>query len=664
MRITKLQEGNIVAVRDNTRVVKPVIPELIKAKPRQDQLIDLGGEPSTDTRTAAERNRDYWHPFKGAKERFKSSMRNGTNPLVGLERTVMPAMAGAALVTTPATVIGGMLGGEAVNKATGGWGDWLESKTGLPSELGEYTNPGAIYGGIKGYKVGRLSKDFVFGNADLGWSPLVNRRYFKRYSKIPIEEGHYYRVTSDNEIAAINRSGKLQAPDRSYYDPQTAKIIAERLKLSLDEVLELDSKNSQLLDQMFNEAPKPKGTLGLRPRRKSNHGDVAFQKEGLFYDSNNPKSPYYGSPTIKGSQAKSKFQEGHHGKYTDNFNENININEAPHYGAAARQQVISGAKNIGKDLGQDAVVNTTQEVVSKRKGGSLVSDGRRFKFKDSTLVKNSKTLNNKRDMRKKFMKSDRPTYTNNRVKKNQSGGVLSVDPSIFVSWNNISTSNIKLPEVDYTPKSNLDRFLERTENSVSINLLGNPKEQEEKQDQKEIPVSKEEPIVKKTPLANPSKGNDAFNKIYDELISEMPDAAEYRDFLTTVAKYESGFDSRAKNKYAPAWGYFQFMQDDNKYNNIKSYAGVDTQTFLNNPKLQIRAAINLAKAMEKGFTKEDIEAAKSKGISRWGMLGGAWLGGNGGLRKYLLQNINSSDKHWNPEGKGIDMENQIRRYNF
>lgn len=290
--------------------------------------------------------------------------------------------------------------------------------------------------------------------------------------------------------------------------------------------------------------------------------------------------------------------------------------------------------------------------------------GGRFTPKKSKLVKNAEEQNSKRDMRKKFIKSDRPTYTNNKVKKNQSGGVLSIDPSIFVSWNNISTSNIKLPEVDYTPKSNLDRFLERTENSESINLLGNPKEQEEKQDQKEIPVSKEEPIVKKTPLANPSKGNDAFNKIYDELIFEMPDAAEYRDFLTTVAKYESGFDSKAKNKYAPAWGYFQFMQDDNKYNNIKSYAGVDTQTFLNNPKLQIRAAINLAKAMEKGFTKEDIEAAKSKGISRWGMLGGAWLGGNGGLRKYLLQNINSSDKHWNPEGKGIDMENQIRRYNF
>ena len=45
MRIKKLQEGNIIAKQDNTRVSKPIIPEIIKAKPRQDQLIDLGGEP-------------------------------------------------------------------------------------------------------------------------------------------------------------------------------------------------------------------------------------------------------------------------------------------------------------------------------------------------------------------------------------------------------------------------------------------------------------------------------------------------------------------------------------------------------------------------------------------------------------------------------------------
>lgn len=323
---------------DNTAVVKPKVFERLRVTPRKYELVDLGGTPSNDTRTPAERNKDYLHPIKGAKERFKASMSNETNPLVGIERTILPSAAGAALVTTPATVVGGALGNAAVDKFTGGWGEWLENKTGIPSEIGVYTNPGAWYGGVKGHKAGKLSKKFVLGDEDLGWSPLINSKYFKRYSKIPIEEGGYYRVTSNNEIAAINKSGKLQVPDRSYYDTQTARLIADRLKMTPEEVLALDNKNPKLLDEMFNAAPKPKGTLGLRPRRKSNHGDVAFQKEGLFYDSNNPKSPYYGSPTIKGSQSKSRFQEGHHGKYTDNFNEDININEAPHYGASVLRE--------------------------------------------------------------------------------------------------------------------------------------------------------------------------------------------------------------------------------------------------------------------------------------------------------------------------------------
>lgn len=132
--IPKLQKGDVIA-SDNTKVVRPEVHEPVKAKPRQYSIVDLGGEPSTDTRTAAERNRDYWHPIKGAKERFKSSMRNGTNPLVGLERTVMPAMAGAALVTTPATLIGGTIGSEAVNNATGGFGKWIEGKSVRNPEL-------------------------------------------------------------------------------------------------------------------------------------------------------------------------------------------------------------------------------------------------------------------------------------------------------------------------------------------------------------------------------------------------------------------------------------------------------------------------------------------------------------------------------------------------
>lgn len=287
------------------------------------------------------------------------------------------------------------------------------------------------------------------------------------------------------------------------------------------------------------------------------------------------------------------------------------------------------------------------EIYSSKK-----KQGGRFTFKKNRLVKNAESQN-KRDMRKKFIKSDYPTYTNTK-KKYQDGGEL--DPNIFVSWNNIPTSSIDIPEETpvwipeysfYKPSFTSTQATKEEKKEENADFYRN--------------ISKREESIN---TATPVQGSEEFNKLYDEVVKEDPEAAEYRDFLTTVANYESKYNSQAKNKYAPAWGYFQFMQDDKKYNNIKTYAGVDTQTFLNDPKLQIKAAVKLAQAMEKGFSKEDWENAKAKGISRWGMLGGAWLGGNGGLRKYLRDNINISDKHWSPNNSGIDMISQINRYNF
>lgn len=185
--IPKLQQGNTIE-SDNTKVVRPEIHEPIKAKPRQYSIVDLGGEPSNDTRSAAERNRDYWHPIKGAKARFKASMSNETNPLVGIERTILPSAAGAALVTTPAAVVGGALGNMTVDKPTGGWGNWLEDKTGIPSEIGVYTNPGAWYGGAKGYKIGKdkLITKSIKGDADLARNPInKNHWIFNKEARTP-----------------------------------------------------------------------------------------------------------------------------------------------------------------------------------------------------------------------------------------------------------------------------------------------------------------------------------------------------------------------------------------------------------------------------------------------------------------------------------------------
>lgn len=492
MRIKKLQEGNIIAKQDNTRVSKPIIPEIIKAKPRQDQLIDLGGEPSTDTRTAAERNRDYWHPIKGAKERFKSSMRNGTNPLVGLERTVMPAMAGAALVTTPATVVGGLLGSEAVNNATGGFGQWLEGKVGIPAD------------------------------------------YAKRWSGKSVAEG----VRATKQAALMDKVG-------------TPFILQQENPIYIGGRRVWDSIKSI------------------------------------------PKNPYI-----------------------------------------RRQPMMQGA------------------LLTMKKGGSLVSDGRRFKFKDSTLVKNSKTLNNKRDMRKKFMKSDRPTYSTNRVRKGQDG-------LQFVSYTPVETPDIpKFESSDVFSTYNIP--IVRDESVVS-----QPRVDEPRVDEPIIESAVNTPMKRELFNIKPSKGLDEFNKWYDEVEKEDPEAKHYRQFLTKMAEQESGFNSAIQNRAgAPAYGYFQFMQDGKKYNNITAYAGTDIETFRNNPKLQIKAAIKLAKSFERGFNKKDLELAAQKGYTKFGLLGGAWLAGNGGVRKYLQGLANPSDRHWSKSGSGTDVASRIQMFNF
>lgn len=291
-------------------------------------------------------------------------------------------------------------------------------------------------------------------------------------------------------------------------------------------------------------------------------------------------------------------------------------------------------------------------LLTMKKGGSLVSDGRRFKFKDSPLVRNSRTLNNKRDMRKKFMKSDRPTYSTNRVRKGQDG-------LQFVSYTPVETPDIpKFESSDVFSTYNIP--IVRDESVVS-----QPKVDEPRVDEPIIESAVNTPMKRELFNIKPSKGLDEFNKWYDEVEKEDPEAKHYRQFLTKMAEQESGFNSAIQNRAgAPAYGYFQFMQDGKKYNNITAYAGTDIETFRNNPKLQIKAAIKLAKSFERGFNKKDLELAAQKGYTKFGLLGGAWLAGNGGVRKYLQGLANPSDRHWSKSGSGTDVASRIQMFNF
>lgn len=519
--IPKLQQGNTIE-SDNTKVVRPEIHEPIKAKPKQYSIVDLGGEPSNDTRSAAERNRDYWHPIKGAKARFRASMSNETNPLVGIERTILPSAAGAALVTTPAAVVGGALGNMTVDKLTGGWGNWLEDKTGIPSEIGVYTNPGTDYIGPIDDVAGHLVK-FQMNKGKLrqtsqGMWKFNPADYAKRWNDSP---------NTANQVRLIKQAALMDKVGRPF---------------------------------------------------------ILQQSNPIWIEGKSVRNP---------------------------------------------------------------------ELVTMAHGG-------RFDFKKSPLLKKQEEINGKRDMRKKFIKSSRPTYKK-RIKKAQQG-------MRFVSYNPVSN-----PTIDYTDITNpINPFSEYNYNTTY-----------DKPEALVVPVrdTDEPDVVANNPTAEPVinkpvaskvtytpksyKGLAAFNKAYDEVEASNPEAKKYRQFLTKMAEQESGFNSAIQNRAgAPAYGYFQFMQDDKKYNNIRQYAGTDIETFRNNPKLQIEAAIKLAKSFEKGFSKEDLELANKNGYSTWGLLGGAWLAGNGGVRKFLRGQGNPSDRHWSKEGKGTDVATRIKAFNF
>lgn len=157
----------------------------------------------------------------------------------------------------------------------------------------------------------------------------------------------------------------------------------------------------------------------------------------------------------------------------------------------------------------------------------------------------------------------------------------------------------------------------------------------------------------------------AFNEAYDAYEKINPEAKKNRKFLTKVAFNESRFISDSKNPNAPAYGLFQFMQDGKRYNNITAYSGVGINEFLSNPMLQIASANKMIADIDRQLNDSDLKRLKELGLTRNAAYGMAWLGGVGGMRNFIHKGINASDSHWyKGENKGVDMREQIKRYNF
>lgn len=523
--IPKLQQGNTIE-SDNTKVVRPEIHEPIKAKPRQYSIVDLGGEPSNDTRSAAERNRDYWHPIKGAKARFRASMSNETNPLVGIERTILPSAAGAALVTTPAAVVGGALGNMTVDKLTGGWGNWLEDKTGIPSEIGVYTNPGAWYGGAKGYKIGKdkLITKSIKGDADLAWNPInKNHWIFNKEARTP---SNIAMATANRITPFLSKVEKLPLKVAAY---KAAKRTNGNASVSLQDIktMPADYTGSSILGggnlegrnllakYIFDENPVVKrmffnkATSNIKPisrneaRRGFSHGDryeqlypgvhnrryemsavvpsgrpLKFENVTEFtdYAGKNPIGKVVGKETepvmrmgdkefmtfrqpgtdyigpiddVAGHLVKFQMNKGklrqtsqdmwkfNPADYAKRWNDSPNT---------ANQVRLTKQAALMDKVGRPFILQQSNPIWIEGKSvrnSELVTmaHGGRFDFKKSPLLKKQEEINGKRDMRKKFIKSSRPTYKK-RIKKAQQG-------MKFVSYNPVSN-----PTIDYTDITN------------------------------------------------------------------------------------------------------------------------------------------------------------------------------------------------------------------
>lgn len=563
---------------DNTAVVKPKVFERLRVTPRKYELVDLGGTPSNDTRTPAERNKDYLHPIKGAKERFKASMSNETNPLVGIERTILPSAAGAALVTTPIALAKGAGYGFGIDKLTGGWGNMVERTTGIPAEIAQYTNPGAIIGGAAGYRLDQknLLSKFIKGDADLAWNPInknhwifnkeartasnigmavTNRLapFLQGVEKLPLKVAAYKTAKrtkgnasvtlseikgnpSDYAGASILGGGNLEGRNlvAQYIfgeNPIIKRVFFNKATSNIKPISNNEAKRGfshgdryeQLYPGIYNRRYEMRSVVPQgRPLKFSSsefaeyagnnpvgkvigkEGDMIMRTgDTEFMVFRNPGTNYVGpiddvgGHVIKLQMDKGKLKQTSQDMWKFNPADYAKRwNESPN---APDQVRLTKQAALMDKVGTPFILQQSNPIwIEGRSVRQAMKVGGKFTFKKSPAVKDAEKLNGKRDMRKKFIKSSRPTYKR-RIRKGQVG-------MRFVSY--VPVNN---PTIDYTDITNpinpfSEYYIPTTYNTEQALVV--PEREDSKSDTVE-----ETPAVASKPIAKPVVNKPVASKV-------------------------------------------------------------------------------------------------------------------------------------------------------
>jgi flagellum-specific peptidoglycan hydrolase FlgJ len=529
---------------DNTAVVKPKVFERLRVTPRKYELVDLGGTPSNDTRTPAERNKDYLHPIKGAKERFKASMSNETNPLVGIERTILPSAAGAALVTTPIALAKGTGYGFGIDKLTGGWGNMVERTTGIPSEIAQYTNPGAIIGGAAGYRLDQknLLSKFIKGDADLAWNPInKNHWIFNKEARTASNIG----MAVTNRLAPFLQGvGKLPLKVAAY---KTAKRTKGNASVTLSEIKgnpsdyagasilgggNLEGRNL-IAQYIFGENPIikrvffNKATSNIKPisnneaKRGFSHGDRYEQLYPGIYNRR------YEMRSVVPQGRPLKFSSSEFAEYAGNNPVGKVIGKEGDMIMRTGDTEFMVFRNPGTNyVGPPFILQQSNPIwIEGRSVRQAMKVGGKFTFKKSPAVKDAEKLNGKRDMRKKFVKSSRPTYKR-RIRKGQVG-------MRFVNY--VPVNN---PTIDYTDITNpinpfSEYYIPTTYNTEQALVV--PEREDSKSDTVE-----ETPVVASKPIAEPVVNKPVASKVVNNTANSTW-SSPYKDRSKWIADLTNAY---------------------------------------------------------------------------------------------------------------------------
>ena len=613
------------------------------------------------------------------------NIKEGQNIAAGMITSTMAPLAVKAAVPYIPEVVGSYIGGKAADlgvKATtdyNTWGEAVSDKTGLPIWLAEMTNPGSWYGGAKFNFVKNkdlLSKT-IKGDKELGWSKLDKNHWILNGGATP----------SNIALASINRVMPFLYSAEKTPLRWAAYQIGKRSKgnanLSLKDVFTnpssytgsiVEGEGKNLLGMyLFGNDPiikhtnwfkniakqfKPVSKRFFRKGEKPLEGMAYYKMDTAIPEGNHIIFPskedllsynIVGKPSTK--QLGFTVKTGN-GKYS--------------------VMPMSGSNPIGP---LDDVGNHGTLFYYDRKGQLNQKSWDIWDF-DVNLPENYKASN---------LRSAISTTKQAALMRNAGTHIftLGAHHPVMIGNKKVYSSLDKIPayrldpnsrigavvlqqggiiELLYTPPVKQDEqpTLELPDISIDIPFMDNPFSDIDVSDYRSTPEYNEDDIDK-TIESTQIITDQTFDSAYDAVEAQYPIASKYRTLLTLIAEQESGFNPYAKNPNAPAYGYFQFMQGD-KWNNISEYAGVDINTFLNNPEIQIKAAVDLAESFENSFTEEDIKKAESLGYGMDSMIAGAWLAGPGGVKKFIWEGINRDDKHWSPEGAGVSVKQIMDKY--